>query len=307
MMPEHLPVLERDVVELFAPEAGQRFLDCTFGGGGHARCLLEAAQGVQVTALDCDPDARARAEEFGEEFGECFRFCDLNFSNLDRAPGDGFDGILFDLGVSSFQLDVAERGFSFKQSGCVDMRLDPRVGEAAASFLEKAPRDRLEEAVRDFGEEQHWQEVVKAIVEARGTGALQETTQLAALVAQAVGPQFRKAHPTHPATKTFQGIRIAVNGEIARLEEALPKAMEKLAPGGVLIVISFHSLEDRLVKRFFRQQAGQAEHRGDATPKQFRKCVAELLVKRAVRPTVEEVIINSRSRSARLRAIRKLG
>ncbi len=305
----HVPVLLAETVGLLKDNraAGTpHYLDCTFGGGGHTRALLEADPQARVTALDRDPAAGPRAEKLGASFGGRLKFYDLPFSRIDELTEAGYAGALFDLGVSSFQLDEPERGFSFRHAGKADMRLDPRAGVPAAEFLESASREQLVAAVRDAGEEPRWKRVVEAIERARGTGKLERTDTLAEVVAEAVGNPPGRPNRTHPATRTFQGLRIALNDELTELETALPRAVAKLAPGGVLAVISFHSLEDRMVKRFCNRLAGRAEHENDATPAQFREARAELLTRRPVTASEAEVAQNPRSRSAKLRAARLL-
>ncbi len=301
----HVPVLLKEALELLQPRTGSKLLDGTFGGGGHSRAFLAAAAGVTVVALDRDPEAVLRSKSLQSEFGAGFRIYHLNFGELEHLDETDFQGAFFDFGLSSFQLDVAERGFSFRADAPLDMRMNPEQGMSAAEFLETADEASLVRAVRNYGEEQRWRRVVEAILKARGTGQLQRTQAFAALVAEVVGPTPRGRKSVHPATRTFQGIRVEVNDELSAIERGLPAAFDRLLPGGVLAAISFHSLEDRIVKRFCRRMAGRPEHGRDSRTQDEREVLAEMISTRPIIPEPAEVLENPRSRSARMRAIRK--
>jgi len=306
MTPGHQPVLLAEVRELFAPVRDGRVLDATFGGGGHTRALLEQNELISVVGLDRDPAARVRSASLTADFGDRFTLIDTDFGRLDQVETGGLTGAFFDLGVSSFQLDEWERGFSFRQDAAADMRMDPRSGVSAAEWLETATDEMMVRAVRNYGEEPSWRRVVNALKAARGTGQLARTASLANVIAEAIpAPQQRKSR-IHPATRTFQGIRIAVNDEIGAIERALPVAFDRLQSDGVLAVISFHSLEDRPVKQFFRRLCGQPVGANDSTPQDLREKLAEPLTRKPITAGETERAHNPRSRSAKLRAIRKL-
>jgi 16S rRNA (cytosine1402-N4)-methyltransferase len=295
----HLPVLRDEVLAYLAPRPAGVYCDATVGYGGHARAVLEAsAPDGRLIGIDRDPDAIAAASEALRPFGDRVTLVQAPFSRLrevlEQAGALPLDGCLIDLGVSSPQLDRPERGFSFRRPGPLDMRMDPTRGETAAEYLGRVESDELEAVLRDFGEERYAGRIARAIVEARDREDLTTTTALAALVARSV-----PRHERHkdPATRTFQALRIAVNEELAELERWLADAPACLRPGGRLVVIAFHSLEDRLVKRRLRALASGAA----PSDPPFR-----LLTKHVVVPSDEERARNVRARSARLRAAERL-
>lgn len=302
----HTPVLLEPIKGL-AEEAlrrtgsSNRILDATFGGGGHTRAFLDAFARAEVVALDQDPEAIERAAQVSADFPGRLRFHATNFSRLSKLKEDPFDFILFDLGVSSFQLDTAQRGFSFRRSGPLDMRMNPGEGQSALDFIEEASEAELIEAIRDLGEETQWKRIVVAILEHRGSGYFSDTLQLAELIQAQVKGHRR----IHPATRSFQGIRMWVNQELQSLRAALPQAVDALNLGGLLCLISFHSLEDRIVKRYFKRLCGKAVDRHDTLPDQYRERWGALYSSRAIKPSAEEIATNARSRSARLRVFRK--
>lgn len=302
----HIPVLAAEVLEQLQASVGsRRLLDATFGGGGHSRAWLEAAAGNTVHALDADPEAAPRAERLRTDFSDRFTFAPGNFEDLGELTAGEFDAILFDLGLSSFHFDTPERGFAFRHDGPLDMRLDPREGCSAHTFLERADHFELVRAIRDYGEEPRWRRIVDVIERARGTDALRRTVAFAELIENALGPAARRKSKIHPATRTFQGVRIAVNRELEVIERALPQAFSRLRVGGRLAVISFHSLEDRIAKRYFRHLAGRPESSRDNRPADERPVYGRELTRRPLVPGEAECTANPRARSAKLRVIEK--
>ena len=299
-----MPVLVSEVVELLAPERGGFFVDATVGAGGHARALLESGPEVELLGLDRDPDALALARERLAPFGNRVRLVPANFSDLEStleglpAP----DAILADLGVSSMQLEEAARGFSFRRDGPLDMRMS-RSGRSAADVVATASADELSRIFFEYGEEWMAVKIARAILEERSRGPITSTRQLARLVAQTKGDREK----IDPATRVFQALRIEVNEELQSLSRFLAAAVEKLNAGGRLAVISYHSLEDRLVKEAFRRESGVC-----LCPPKLPVCVCgarralDVLTRRPVRPSEAEVRRNPRSRSARLRAAAKI-
>ncbi len=304
-MEGHVPVLAAETLEHLAPRDGGLYLDCTFGGGGHTELVLNAAN-CTVVGLDQDPQAVARAAEIKERYGDRFRFHRMNFETLDQLEEGPFDGILFDFGVSSFQLDEVDRGFSFRGEAPLDMRMNPEAGVSAAQWLATASRADLIQAIRGYAEEKNWRKIVDAIVAAREKNELSTTTQLADLILSCTPARVRFSSKLHPATKVFQGIRIAINDEIGVIERGLPAAFNQLKIGGILCAISFHSLEDRVAKVLFRRWAGRPEGSRDNRPQDMRETLCELLGKRPITASDKEVAENPRSRSAKLRVLRKV-
>jgi len=307
---DHVPVLEEAAVNALNVRAEGTYLDATFGRGGHARRVLDhLGPGGLLIALDADPEAIA----FGmREFGSDTRLklVRCNFRELgavvrELAPDAGVDGILMDLGVSSPQLDCPHRGFSFRHDGPLDMRLDPDAGVSAADWLAEVEEARLVEVLFELGEEKFSRRIARAIVAARQTDPVRTTGALAALIEKAVPAGASRNSRIHPATRTFQAIRIAVNAELDALDEALHAAIDSLAPGGRLVVISFHSLEDRRVKRAIRDAASAppASRRMPSAPSFSPRMKP---IGKLVRPTVQEESSNPRARSARMRVSERL-
>lgn len=297
---QHKPVLLEEAVKILSPRDGKTYLDCTFGGGGHTRRILESAD-CKVVSLDRDPAAIERAKAVSADYPDRFEFRPLAFSDLDKLGGESFAGILFDFGVSSFQLDTPERGFSFMREGPLDMRMDTTKGFTAREYIESADESELVEILREYGEEPRARKIARAIIAAREADKISTTAELAKAIAEAAPSHER----IHPATRAFQALRIKVNDELGEIERALPKAFAALESGGVMAAISFHSLEDRIVKKFFKKAAGRPEDRFDTSFVQDRVKLAELLTRKPILPSEEETANNPRSRSAKLRAIRK--
>lgn len=298
----HEPVLLQETMAALRVGPGKRFVDATLGGGGHARAMLRA--GAEVVGLDQDEDALKEAERWRESVDEEERLVLLqsNFRRLGslfETIGCGkFDGILFDLGVSSFQLDEASRGFSFQQDGPLDMRMDHAGPLTAADLVNHYPEERLVEVFSELGEEKHARRIARAIVRMRERAPLERTLELARLVESAVPGRGRR----HPATRVFQALRMEVNDELGSLREALAAAIHWIKPGGRLAVITFHSLEDRLVKTFLRQHSERWLNRPEwPEPRLNPDFCLDLCPRKGIKPSAEEVTRNPRARSALLR------
>jgi len=295
MQPAHVPVLPAEVLALLAPRPDGRYLDATLGLGGHAAAILEASGPTgRLVGLDRDAEALAGAAERLGPYGGRVELLHGRYERLDQllSPEARFDGILFDLGASSLQLDRAERGFSFGHEGPLDMRMDQSAGPTAAELLRRLPERELADLIYRWGEERWSRRIARCLVAAREAAPLESTTALAALVARAI-PRAKWPRQIHPATRTFQALRIAVNEELVGLAEALQGAAGRLVPGGRLVVISFHSLEDRIVKHTWRELAAAG--------------TARLLTKRPVTAGEAEMAENPRARSAKLRALERTG
>jgi 16S rRNA (cytosine1402-N4)-methyltransferase len=304
---DHEPVLAEELIDLLDPRPGETFVDCTFGGGGHARLIAErlGAEG-ELIAVDRDPASEERWREFATDLPCRARFLRADFvAALEGLRGEGIrpNGIVFDLGMSSMQVDAWDRGFSYSYDAPLDMRMDPTQSLSAATVVNEWPQDRLARAIRELGEERRAGSIAREIVKRR---PIETTAQLVTAIKAAIPPSERFGRG-HPAKRTFQAIRIAVNGELDALDRALPLAWDILGMGGRLAAISFHSLEDRRVKRFLADRA-----RGCVCPPEFPVCVcgrepeAELLSKRAISPGPEELERNPRAGSAHLRAALKI-
>ncbi|AVH74003.1 16S rRNA (cytosine(1402)-N(4))-methyltransferase RsmH [Nostoc sp. 'Lobaria pulmonaria (5183) cyanobiont'] len=280
----HLPVLPQEVIAGLAVSPGGHYLDTTVGGGGHSRLILAAAPDVQVTAIDQDEDALAAARKELAEFGDRVQFIHRNFADYEFPPNT-FDGILADLGVSSYHLDRAERGFSFRQAANLDMRMDRGRSLTAADVINNWDEADLADIFFKYGEERLSRRIARRIVERR---PLHTTTELADAIASSVPPKYRYGR-IHPATRVFQALRIVVNDELKSLETFLDKAPNALVPGGRIAIISFHSLEDRPVKHGLRDSP-----------------LLKVLTKKPIIAQEEEISNNPRSRSAKLRIAEKL-
>jgi 16S rRNA (cytosine1402-N4)-methyltransferase len=308
----HLPVLYQEIIHALQPHAGGYYVDCTLGAGGHAAGILQASSpNGRLLGLDVDPGAIALAGQRLAGFDPRVVIRKASYRTLSEQlralDWPLVDGILLDLGASSMQFDTPERGFSFQQEAPLDMRFDPQQPVSAADLVNQLPEAELAEILYRYGEERRSRQVARAIVKAR---PLHTTRQLAEVVARAVSagrkPGAGEGH-IHPATRTFQALRIAVNAELDALEAVLPQAVAALAPGGRLAVIAFHSLEDRIVKKYFRQ-----ESRDCLCPPRQPVCtcghhaVIREVTRQPVRPQMAEIMYNPRARSARLRVAEKL-
>ena len=290
MSPVHIPVLQKEVLDFLNPKANENFVDCTIGEGGHALAILERIlPNGKLLGIDWTRELiESLMAKAGSLSKNLILVCD-NFANLknivERQGLGQVSGVLFDLGLSSWHLEKSRRGFSFSRDEPLDMRF--QGGITAQEIVNWWPQKELERMLKEYGEERFAKRIANEIVRSREKEPITSTLQLVSIVERAV-PYWYQKRRIHPATKTFQALRIAVNDELNNLKRALPQAIEVLKPGGRLVVISFHSLEDRIVKNFLRENS--------------RKGLLKVLTKKPVKPSAEEVKVNPRSRSARLRA-----
>lgn len=307
---DHVPVLVEEVRRLLDLRPGDTFVDATFGAGGHAAYLAADLRGRgRVIAIDRDPTVRPYFERFRRQAGVPARFLRGEFASVLRRLAEGgvrADAVLLDLGVSSMQLDRPERGFSYAVDAPLDMRMDPTAEVSAADLVNRLPERELARIFRVYGEERHARQIARAIARRRRRRPFTRTGELVDVIRAAI-PTPARFGDGHPAKRVFQALRIAVNDELRQLEEGLPAALEVLRSGGRLAVISFHSIEDRIVKRFLRDQA-----RGCSCPPELPLCVCgreprvRILTPKALRPSAREVAFNPRASSARLRAAEKV-
>ena len=299
-MSGHLPVMLSEVIQALNPRNGASYIDGTFGGGGYTRAILEAAD-CRVLGIDRDPDAIARGQALVQHFAGRLTLVEGEFSGMDSFA-EASDGVVLDLGVSSFQFDTPARGFSFREDGPLDMRMS-LSGESAADFVNSADHSTLASVIARFGEEKNARRIATAIIAARPVTG---TAQLAQIVSEAQGPAALR-HAIHPATRTFQALRIHVNDELGELERGLAAALAVLKPEGRLAVVSFHSLEDRIVKQFLNAHSSAAPRGSRHAPETSAvRPDFKLITTRPQIPSAAEIANNPRARSAKLRVAQRL-
>ena len=299
---KHFPVMLTEVLESLNPQDGKTYVDATFGNGGYSEAILKAAN-CKLIALDRDPNVKARADELKAQFGERFEFRAGQFGDFAELVAQPIDGAVFDIGVSSMQFDQQERGFSFAKDAPLDMRMSCQ-GQTAADIINTTPEKELADLIYQYGEERKSRQIAAKIVEKRKANPITTTKELAEIIYTVI---HKTPNSIDPATRTFQALRIAVNDELGELEKGLNGARELLNPSGILAVVSFHSLEDRIVKNFFKENAGKKVHVSRYMPEKnepndavFGEC------SKAIVPSQQEIEINKRSRSAKLRyAVKK--
>lgn len=302
MSQKHIPVMLNEVLQSLAPADGKVYVDATFGNGGYSKAILESAN-CKVIAIDRDPNVRERANEIKDEYGAHFEFCAGCFGDIDSLIKQQVDGIVFDIGVSSMQLDQAERGFSYSKDARLDMRMSCD-GMSAYDLVNTAPEKELANIIYQYGEEKKSRQIANKIVIERQKAPIETTRQLAEIIYQVI---HKKPGQPDPATRTFQALRIAVNDELGELERGLNNGLSILKNGGRIVVVTFHSLEDRIVKKFFNEKSGKKAHVSRYMPEipENQNCELDKPSK-AILPTKEEIAANSRAHSAKLRYATKI-
>ena len=296
---KHYPVMLPEVLQALNMQSGETCVDGTFGNGGYSQAILDGAD-CNVIGLDRDPNVKLRADEFAQAYPDRFRLIQTPFSKMDALEIGSVDAVVLDIGVSSMQLDEAERGFSFMREGPLDMRMEQGGGPTARDAVLNLSVDELTQIFKVYGEEKRARHVANCILSAREAGDIQTTTDLAGILEQALGRRGK----THPATRVFQALRIFINDELGELYRGLCAAEKLLKPGGRLVIVTFHSLEDRIVKSFFRRRAGEVQGGSRYLPEVETQSVSASfdLPKRSVtKPSKTEIEENARSRSAKLR------
>ena len=302
----HVSVLYKEIIHALQPTSGGRYVDGTLGAGGHARGIMEAcAPDGQLLGLDVDPQALAIARKILAPYEHRIHLAQASYTSLSaqlaQLGWDAVDGILLDLGASSMQFDTPERGFSFMQDAPLDMRFGPHVSQTAADLVNELTERELADLIYEFGEDREARKIARAILKAR---PIHTTRELVAVI-ESVSP--RRGDRVHPATRTFQALRIAVNEELASIKEVLPQAVAALSSGGRLAVISFHSLEDRIVKEFFREQSKDLVNPPyERIYEQERNAVIKEVNRKPITPSDDEIKSNPRARSAKLRIVEKI-
>lgn len=304
----HIPVLLKEVLQYLEPKDGETYIDGTFGAGGYTKAILDSAD-CQVYSIDCDPNVKPTAEKLKEIYKERFTFLSGKFGQMAKLVEEcgvsKVNGIVLDIGISSMQVDQAERGFSFMKDGPLDMRMSGE-GIDAASFVNNAGEKEIANVIYNYGGEKKSRYIAKAILQARLKAPIRTTAEFAKIVRDSI---YGKKEKIDPATRTFQAIRIWVNDELGELKRALDSAMKILAPGGRLVVVTFHSLEDSIVKEFFNEKSGKnagVSRHILVFENEKSKAEMELLTRKVVVPSEEELENNVRARSAKLRAAVKI-
>jgi 16S rRNA (cytosine1402-N4)-methyltransferase len=301
----HKPVLLRECIEIFSPNCNKNYLDCTFGLGGHSRMLLQSSFGkISLIGIDVDPNSLKEAKKLTSQFSKSFIFYNIKFSEIDLIKSifnKRFDGILFDLGVSTYQLKDPKRGFSFSKNSCLNMRLDSNKKEMnAMDFLKKSSKNNLIKVIREYAEDKNWKNTIKKILIARKNNILKNPRETIKFLSKNF--KTKKPNKIHPLTNLFRGIRMFINNELLELEVGLQKSFKLLKKKGILIIISFNSIEDRIVKNFMKKKVNY--HDQNFFSKKIVK-QAELMFKKPITPSKWEIKNNVNSRSAKMRVLIK--